>query len=222
MVSPIGFGVYSIRDAAALSGLRQGRIREWFFGQYDQNHKPVFESRYREVTHEKVIGFLDLIDVVVAGRLRDQGLSLQSVRKVYHRLQSKFAVENPFCHKRLFLHGKTILLREIRDAGQEDFSDVVTQQRVFPEIVRPFLKELVYESETRIAVQWRIANGVVVDPQYCFGQPVTEGSRIPTWILAKSCETNGNDSDLVARWFNTTREEVDAAVAFESSLRQAV
>jgi uncharacterized protein (DUF433 family) len=217
MISLLGNGVYSIPDAARFTRLETSRVREWFRGR-SKSKGPLFVSDYQEVTERKLLSFFDLIEVFIAGQLRQAKVTMPTVRKVHANLQQVFGVEHPFCHQEICLHGKTVLTRGLDQRGEEEIRDAVSRQKVFPEIIKPFLKSLDYDGASRLAAKWHIAHAVVINPQICFGQPVAERAGVPTRILAKSYSANGQDAGFVAQWFGVSTEDVNAAVAFESSL----
>src|SRR3954454_15105226 len=107
----LGRGVYSITEASQLTGLRPARLREWFRRRPPPSgRRPVFTSDYAPVAGDIAISFFDLIDVYVAGQLREYGVSMQNVRRVYKRLAADLSVKHPFCHQKLLTAGKTVLM----------------------------------------------------------------------------------------------------------------
>ena len=84
--------------------------------------------------------------------------------------------------------------------------------------MQPFLKRLDYDSVHSMALRWRIAAGVEIDPAVCFGQPVASTSRIPTRILSTAFVANGEQVDVVADWFRIPTEDVQAAIDFERAI----
>src|SRR5437868_1402762 len=95
MAHLLGHGIYTFSEAARLTGLRPSRIREWF------RRRPVFQSDYDPIDGDFAISFLDLVDVFVAGQLREHGVSMQTVRKVYKRMADDLKEIHPFCRKEL-------------------------------------------------------------------------------------------------------------------------
>ncbi len=84
----LGYGVYSLPDAAKLTRLKSQRVREWFHGRPSSNRRSsVFHSDYQPVGGDRAISFHDLIELFLAGQLRDHGVSLQTIRQVYRKLQ---------------------------------------------------------------------------------------------------------------------------------------
>jgi uncharacterized protein (DUF433 family) len=218
-MTAFGHGVYTIPEAARLTGLRPSRVREWFRKRPPPSRRrPVFVSDYAPLAGEVAISFLDLVDVYVAGQLREHGVSMQNVRRVYKCLAADLSVKHSFGHQRLLTDGKAVLMSGLDDQGREELVEVLSRQKVFPKIIEPFLHRIKYDRIELIARRWRIADQVVVDPGLCFGKPVVEAAGIPTAILAAAYRANADDEGVVADWYNVASSDVLAAVRFEGSL----
>ena len=102
--------------------------------------------------------------------------------------------------------------------GTEEMIEILTRQRVFPDILLPFLRRVDYDEATEMAKRWCIADLVVIDPAICLGKPIIDGVGITTSVLAASYEANDHDAELVADWFKVHSKHVIAAVEFESNL----
>jgi uncharacterized protein (DUF433 family) len=217
MPNLLGRGLYTYREAAALTGLKYPRIREWFRGRA-AGRTPVFAGDYQPVNGDLAISFHDLIDVFVAGQLREHGVTLLTVRNVYRRLEEELRTCHPFCRIELLSDGKIVFTRGIDGKGQEELVEVLTRQRVFPEILLPFLKTIDYDKANRLARRWRIAESILLDPQICFGAPIVERAGIPATILAASYRANHSNAEAVAKWYNVAPADVLKAVTFQKRL----
>ncbi|WP_406698854.1 DUF433 domain-containing protein [Singulisphaera sp. Ch08] len=154
----------------------------------------------------------------MAGQLRDRGVSLQSLRKVHKRLQTDLKTRHPFCRQEILTkHGQVFTLG-LDDLGRSEMIEALTRQRVFPDILLPFLKRIDYNEATAMAQRWCIANLVVIDPAICLGKPIVEDIGIATAILAASYDANDNNTELVADLFRVHAKHVLAAVEFERSM----
>jgi uncharacterized protein (DUF433 family) len=218
-MSILGHGVYSLPEAARLTGLKPARVREWFQRRPEQaGRSPIFRSDYDSVDGDCAISFHDLIDLFVAGQLRHHGVSLQSLRKVHKRLQADLGTRHPFCRRELLTgHGRVFTVG-LDEQGRQEMLEVLTGQRVFPDVLSPFLKKIDYDHVTEMAARWNIANLVFIDPAICLGKPTIEGIGITTAVLAASYEANDRNADLVADWYKIHSKHVLAAVEFERSL----
>lgn len=216
----LGHGVYTVPRAAKLVRLPEQRVREWFRGRKSsaKQRKPVFLGDYQPIEDAFALSFLDLIDVYVAGQMRQHGVSLQTVRRVYGRLSRELNTSHPFCRKELFTDGEDVFIRGKDRQGEEEIYEAITKQKVFPKLILPFLKQIDYDHITVIAARWRIAPEVVLDPRICFGSPVVCEYSIPTYVLHASYLANGESADKVANWYNINSEAVLAAVSFEINL----
>ena len=132
MTALLGNGVYTFREAARLTGLKPSRVREWF------RRKPIFHSDYEPVDGDIAISFHDLVDVFVAGQLREHGVTMQTVRKVYDRMAKDLATTHAFCRKELLTDGKKVFLQSIGNDGEPNLVEVLTKQGVFAEFILPF------------------------------------------------------------------------------------
>src|SRR5262245_43621196 len=112
MTSLLGSGVYSFREAATLTNLKTRRVQEWFTGRKSEPGRvPVFRPEYDPIGTTHAISFLDLIDVYVAGHLREHGVSFPTVRKVHTRLSEDFGTPHPFARKELLTDGQAVFVR---------------------------------------------------------------------------------------------------------------
>lgn len=214
----MGHGVYSFREASWLTGLKTARVREWFTSHQSVNHDSIFESDFAGKTSQQLISFLDLVDVFVAGQMREHGVSLQTLRRVYKTLEHDQGLVHPFSRRELLTDGRRVFVAGLDEQGREEVFDALTRQKAFPNIILPFLKKLDFDSTSSLARRWRIARGIVVDPTICFGQPVVEAKGIPTRIIANAMEANEEDASIVADWYGMSVAQVKSAYEFEHRL----
>jgi uncharacterized protein (DUF433 family) len=209
----IGNGVYGFPEAAKLAGIHPATIRAWFV--QSKKRKALFSSDYEAFNGAHSISFFDLIEAKVASSLRHVGVSMFEVRKIYNALGALLDENHPFTRQELLHDGKRVWLRALTESGNEHYWDVIQKQQGIPEVVRPFLKSLIYDGGTGRAIEWSISEGVAVNPSFCLGKPATVQSRRPTRLLALAYSANNKDADSVADWYAVSRSEVLQAVAFE-------
>ncbi len=215
----LGHGVYTLPEAARLTRLRPSRVREWFAGSAKvRGVAPVFRGDYPVVDGDQAISFHDLIELFVAGQLRDRGVSLRNLRKVHENLRNDLGTAHPFCRREILTRDGQVFTLGLDEPGRGEMIDVLRRQRVFPDILLPFLHRIDYDRATEMARRWCIADRVVIDPGICLGKPIIEGIGIATAVLAASYEANGRDAELVADWFRVHPTHVLAAVDFERTL----
>lgn len=213
-----GTGVYGYREASRLTGVPVQTIYRWCSGRSDKKSKSgVFQPSIPSIDGRHAISFLDLIELLIVGRLRDEGVSLQRIRPIHDRLRTLLDVAHPFSHNRLFTDGRSVFLNSAPPDDEEYLEDLFSHQRAFPAVLTDYLNEIDFNADTHIAEQWRLSDGVVLDPKRCFGKPIVSGAGISTFILAESYWANDRNLDLVADIFNIDPELVRKAVDFESA-----
>jgi uncharacterized protein (DUF433 family) len=218
-MSILGRGVYSLSEAARLTQLRPARVRDWF--RPVEGNRPglaVFTSDYPSVGDDRAISFLDLVEVYIAGRLREASppVSLQHIRKVHQKMAAESGQRHPFCTREIYHSGGKIFTRRLNDRALGAVIEPLTDQSYINEVIMPFLKEIEYDHITNLAKIWHIAEGVVVDPARCFGKPIVSEVGIATRVLAAAYEANGRNFDRVAEWYEIDPSHVQSAVSFES------
>jgi uncharacterized protein (DUF433 family) len=214
----LGRGVFSIPEAARLTRLRPARVREWFRGRASGTPPaPVFQSDYPVVAGEYAISFQDLIELFIGGRLREIGVPLPDIRKVYANLQNEFGA-HPFSARQLSEGDITLFTRGLDDSERERTIKTLKDVDFFDRILRPFLESIEYDEATNRARRWRIAPKVVIDPTILFGKPLVEEVGIATSVLRASYYANEEDEEAVANWFGISENHVRAAVDFEDGL----
>jgi uncharacterized protein (DUF433 family) len=215
----LGHGVYSFPEAARLTGLRPPRVREWFCGRLSEDaRKPLLLGDYRPFDGQWPLSFLDLIELFIAGQLREHGISLQSLRRVRGQLERDLKTRHPFCRRELLTDGKKVFTLGLDTRGKEEMIEVLTRQRVFTEILLPFLKRICYDEATKLARRWRVTNDVVIDPELCLGKPTVREVGMATAVLAAAFKANDEDAELVADWYGISPSHVLAATEFEARL----
>lgn len=207
-------GVYRLADVARYTELHANRVRSWFKMPQADNKTPLFYGDYGIIEHQTAVSFLDMIDVLVAGQFRNEGVSLGIVRKAYASLQKRLACDHPFCHQDLYTDGRSIFVLAASEVGDETLSEIVTRQQFFMQI-RDQLMRIDYGKATRIAEKWRIADGVVINPRICTGKPLVESSGITTLVISNCYFANEEDAAIVSELFNVSEAHVLNAVDFE-------
>jgi uncharacterized protein (DUF433 family) len=113
---------------------------------------------------------------MVVAAFRDAGVSLQQIRKAVAVLEREIGIEHALASEQLFTDGASILYDYAEnDREPELLTHVVTQQRVFADVVRDYLRRITYGPDgwpTRIVSPITSRDIVAVDPERSFGQPI--------------------------------------------------
>jgi uncharacterized protein (DUF433 family) len=218
-------GIYSVRDAARLTGVSTGRIRRWLRGyRYRSGKKayaspPLWQGQWKPIDHSLALGFLDLIEILFVDAFLKAGVNWATLRQARERAAEMFKVSHPFCTNRFVTDGRGIFVELHRDTGESSLIEIVKRQAVFAQIIKPFLKELEFADGSGLVRWWPMGEKrlVVLDPTRNFGRPIVARHGVPTEILANAAKATGSVAD-VARWSEVGEREIQAAVEYEQRL----
>jgi len=211
----LGEGAYTLAEASRYTRLHPSRTRAWFKGRSDQTGRgPLLRSDFAKRGSDFAVSFLDLVDLAVAGEFRKLGVTMPVVRRAYSQLVGELQTEHPFCHSDLYTDGREIFLHTAGEIGDEALANVVSQQRYFLHVIQQ-LKRIDYSEATRLAMRWRVASGVLIDPEVSFGKPVAAGTGVTTYVLAQAFFANRENAEFVADLYGVTPQAVENAVDFE-------
>ncbi len=222
MSALLGVGSYGVAEAARLADVPARTAYRWITGQGETRRGRVLTPDLPPIGDRRALSFLDLIDLLVVGRFRQEGVSLQTVRLVYRKMTKVLGIAHPFCHRRLLTDGKLVVLETLDEAGggagELRLKEVLSDQTAMPRILSPYLKQIDYANDTQTALRWHAAPGILIDPDRSFGKPVVADDGTTTFVLAAAYRANGEDVDLVADLFDVAPESVKYAVDFEYGL----
>ena len=218
-------GIYSIPEASRLAQVSVWRIRRWLQGyefqaKHGRHRSPaVWHSQLAPIERKMALGFRDLLEIRCVNSFITAGVSWKTLRQAHNKAQEIVGHAYPFCSNRFATDGQTIFM-ELQEKNDEmmlwDMRDV---QRVFDQVIRPFLNDLEF-TPSEIPERWwplGIDRLVALDPRRNFGQPSIFRDGIPTQVLARSARANGSIAE-VARWFEISSDSVREAVEFEQGL----
>jgi uncharacterized protein (DUF433 family) len=223
-VTYLNVGIYTVPEASNLTGVSRERIRRWLRGYHSnlrrKNYSPLWKPQLPEIDHKVALGFLDLIEVKFVGAFLDRGVSWPMIHKVREKAAELYPdVSHPFCTKRFSTDGQRIFAAVHEETGENSLLEIATDQHVFAELTKPFLKQLEFKGADNLERWWPLGRDghIVVDPRKNFGQPTVWQDGIATKVLAESVRANGSIEE-VARWYEISAKSVRDAVDYEQSL----
>lgn len=213
----VGCGLYSIAQAARLLHVRPSLLHYWL-GDAGEAASIV----PRKLGSDRLITFAELMELYFVKLFRDQGVSLQAIRRAARAASEKFHSPYPFTVKRFDTDGKTIFATlKGTETNRERMEDLEKGQLVFTTIIRPFFRQLEYGATNDVAEFWPLKKQgrIVLDPTRRFGQPIDSETGVSTAAIVSAVTAgDGQDVKIVARWFDIPLEAVKAAIRFEKSL----
>lgn len=211
----LGMGLYSVGDAARIVRAPYNNVRRWLDPQTG-----IISRQFDPSEH--TVSFTELMELHFIKLFRDQGVTLQAIRKAARAASARFDTDYPFAVKRFDTDGKTIFATLAKECdNQEIIEDLARGQYVFTTIIRPFFKKLDYDS-AEVSRYWPLTkkNRVVLDPLRQFGRPIDAETGVPTSALYNALRAGGGQSvGEVAKWFDVPESAVRAAAEFERSLQ---
>ena len=220
----IGSGLYSLTEAALLTGIPAGRISRWFHGYSGKSEKsygPLWSASFEGLAEQLILSFRDLTELRVAQSLLTHGISPQRVRQAIQKARDILADERPLSSAKFRTDGRAIFLQIANEDGIEDreqLLDIFKSQFAFKRIVDPSLKDIDYKDF--VPTRWWIIGrdkGIVLDPMRSFGRPIDAVSSVPTKVLANAFEAMA-DYGAVSKAYAVPANAVRRSVEFERQL----
>jgi len=218
-------GIYTVQEVSRLTRVSPWRIRRWLRGyefkvKHGRHRSPaIWNTQLDPIDHAMALGFLDLLEVRCVGAFVNAGVGWKTLRQVHEKARKLVGHTHPFCTNQFATDGQTIFLQIRGKTDESTLWDMRDLQRVFERIIKPFLKNVDFDSGL-IPHRWwphGKAHLVALDPRRSFGQPIVFRDGVPTSVLARSVEANGSLEE-VARWFEIHPISVREAVEFERTL----
>ncbi len=217
----IGVGLYTVGEAASLTGTSAQSIRRWIggykfrVGDGDRSMPPVWKSDLDKVDEHVALSFLDLMEIRFIHAFRKHHVSWQAIREAAALACEMFEDGHPFTRRQFRTDGNRIFQR-IDDMGDIKLFDMNLKTWVFNDIVSPSLYRGLEFSNDQISRWFPMfpKKVVMLDPKLSFGRPIVAKSCVPTEVLAAAAEAE-DSLQRVARWYDVSVSEVRAAVEFE-------
>lgn len=161
------------------------------------------------------LSYMQLIEVAVVAAFREAGEPLNCIRAAREYVSKTLKSEFPFAEYRFKKEGKRLLLdyEQVEgERGKGKYLDATQGgQLVWEQFVSSRLQEFSYE-DGGIAIRWRVAGPVIIDPRVSFGTPAIDG--IPTWVIKGRWEAGESIADIASD-FELKKLDVRKALAFE-------
>jgi uncharacterized protein (DUF433 family) len=223
----LGVGIYTIPEAARLTGASGELIRRLLWGYQHKYkggltyHEPLWTPQIPIVDDTRALGFRDLIEIKFVAHFRQRGISLQSIRKTIDRATELLEQSYPLSSVRFKSRGKSIFAEILEENEKKLVFDLYTGQLLLTFMWNKLYDALDY-SEFDQLIRWfplGKKRRVVVDPGRSFGRPISlEG--VPTAILASALQAEKSAED-VAYWYKVDPDSVRDADEYERTLLRA-
>jgi uncharacterized protein (DUF433 family) len=160
--------------------------------------------------------FSDLVSLFVVRELLKKGVRPWRIREAEDFLRQDLKIDRPFVFEDIKTDGVDVFYRDNVIPTQIEAASLRGQQ-VFREAIKDRLTSVRYTDGS--AAYWVPMPGVIVDPRVQFGEPVVEGTRVPTEAVANVARNLG--TERTALRFGLGTELVETAISFEQQLAAA-
>jgi uncharacterized protein (DUF433 family) len=157
--------------------------------------------------------FSDLISLFVVRELRRLGVKPAKIRQAEQHLRDATGMDRPFVHRQVMTDGRDVWIVG-DEAGQVEAASGPRGQQASHVALEAYLRAVQYTDN--IAATWTPTEHVLVSPHLQFGEPVVQGTRVPTAAVAEMAADAG--SERAANRLGIEIEKADAAIAFERQL----
>ncbi len=222
---PRNIGTYSAADAVRYLHVPYSTVRSWVFG---ARYKTKLGSkRFQPVItipepEQRLLSFTNLVELHVLNAIRQyHQIPLEKVRQGVAYLQNAHGMEHPLAYKKLYTDGIDLFI--------EHLGNVVNASRngqlAIPEILQIYLKRIEWDDTDNPVKLYpftrtkesELPRLIVINPTVSFGQPVLDGTGIPTNILARRYAAGESIEELTAD-YDCDRLKVEEAIRYELTL----
>ena len=220
--SLLGVGIYTVSEAASLTGVSSRAIKRWLWGYRGSSAKyqePLWASQIPVIENVKALGFRDLIEIKFVDHFRKRGMSLQYIRKVIDSATGLLSESYPLSSIKFKGLGKVIFAEVLEGTAEEKIVFDLYTGQILLSFMWDYLYDALEYSEFDELTRWYPLGKerrVVVDPKRSFGRPITpEG--VPTEVLAAALKAE-KTVDNVVYWFGVDPKSVTDADEYENML----
>ena len=212
--------MYTFSEAAHLANVSASTARNWIFG-YSSGNRESMPLLTALANQGPMVSFLQLIEIVVAGRLRNvERAKYHTVYEAHENARRIFGYEYPFAHIEVESIAGHIVgwLRGSAPTGSVQSLDLPSQWTL-PGNFLGIREELDYERQ--LAARWYPvgkAIPIVVDPLFSSGVPTIAGRGVTVGAIHKRFTEGRLPIDFIAQDYEIDRSLVEDAIRFAEQL----
>ena len=205
--------VYNMGQVDRLLGLSHGTAGRWIDGytRRERRYEPLVRL---ETTGSETVTWGEFVETRLISEYRRQGVSVFRMRPAIMALRDAFDTEYPLAAAQPFMstEGRELVLQVQQETnlGLSLRFVIRSGQIVVPSLeVRRFQQVADYDDDT--VRRFRMAQNVVIDPEYASGEPTIAGRRLRVATVAEAIAA-GEQQDAVAEMWDISPQAVDDAV----------
>lgn len=222
---PRNIGTYSAAEAVHYLRVPYSTVRSWVFG---TRYKTKLGSRpFQPVItipepNQRLLSFTNLVELHVLNAIRRyHQVPLEKVRQGVAYLQNSYGMEHPLAYKKLYTDGIDLFIEHLGNLVNASRNG----QLAIPEILQIYLKRIEWDETDLPAKLYpftrtkesELPRLIVINPTVSFGQPVLDGTGVPTSILAGRYAA-GESIEELALDYECDRLKIEEAIRYELAL----
>ena len=222
--SLLGVGIYTVPEAARLTGIHPSRLRRWLRGyeftrgEHKRFSPSVIAGQLPIIDNVLALSFLDLQEARCLHEFRRRGVGWHALREAHRKACVELRTDHPFSTGHFKTLGRSIMWDAATEENDGVLLDLAKNQASFRSVLSPYLRGLEFIND-RIG-RWFPLEGsrrVVIDPLRRFGHPIVAKRGVPTAILMRAYGAEGS-YEKAAGWYEVDVRSVRDAVRYEHAL----
>lgn len=208
VVSLLDQDMYSMGQADRLLGLSHGTARRWIDGYERQGkrHDPLVRA---ESTGSEDVTWGEFVEARLISEYRRQGITIFKMRPAIMALKDKFNTEYPLAVSQPFLsaEGCELVMEVQQETNLQPALRLVVRngQIITPSLeVRRFQEAADYNDhngdDMGTVQRLRLAENIVLDPEYAAGEPTIRGRRLRVATIAEAIATGSEPAEVAKMW----------------------
>ncbi|MCP4597728.1 DUF433 domain-containing protein [Neptuniibacter sp.] len=220
MNSLLGVGIYSVQEAAAITGIEARKIRRWLFQYRNNEFNGLWKTELSGLDMSDNLSFHDLLELRFVNAFRNHGVSFQAIRVAALHAQELIGSKYPFTCKKFLTDGQSIFAQTLEETGDECLMDLVKKQYVFKQVISDSLYAGIEYNDNNLASRWYPTRSrkIVLDPTRSFGKPILTDFGITTETLFAAWKAEDKNYRIVADTYEIPLDQVKAAIGFEQRI----
>jgi uncharacterized protein (DUF433 family) len=214
--------VYSLRQAGDLLGVHVPTLRRWLDG-YESKGKTYRPVIRPEPTGSEIVTWGEFVEAGYLREYRSSRVSLQRIRPFVDDLRDHYGVPYPLATLKPFVADGAFVVQVQERHGLDSELRLMRYdngQYLLTPPAEAFFKKIEFAGGAAAKMRpLGIDAPVVIDPERMFGEPTVSGV-VRTDILMELFQA-GETIEAIARGYELTPDEVQAAIRYESAQRRS-
>lgn len=204
--------LFTPREAAQHLGLPRSTLREWLVAK--DGPAPLVHRVGADHLYGATVPFIAMVEAHVLRALRKVGLTPREIRAAVTRIRRELKTEYALASCKVATDGVSVLIDLAPELERPRWERARDGQLVIPEVFADYLKFVSWGADgyaDRLKLPTYQGAEVIIDPQFGFGQPVLERSKVRVEDIVDAFVA-GESNQVIAGEFGVDPKEVEAII----------